>query len=309
MTELVTRNFAQQALAFPDRVDALLAEITDIKGRKEMLDQAATMQHYAERLKAGIEVERPIALGVLKIKAGLGELLAPASPAERGAKGGRGKKASKEDLPAFSKPTVAAYRKLAANRPRLDEYFEAIEDVPSQTDFIRWCGSDGTICTKHGNNVIEWYTPEKYLAAARKVMGSIDLDPASSKKAQKTVNAATYYTAADDGLSKSWAGTVFLNPPYKMPLIEQFCFKLCDEYESKAVTQAVLLVNDNTDTKWWHRAASTASVVCIHRGRISFYNAAGEWSSPTNGQTIFYLGRAVARFTKAFEEFGLCLKR
>ena len=102
---------------------------------------------------------------------------------------------------------------------------------------------------------------------------------------------------------------MFLNPPYKMPLIEQFCFKLCEEHEAGRATQAVLLVNDNTDTKWWHRSASVASVICIHRGRVSFYNDAGQWSSPTNGQTIFYFGGAVARFTKAFEEFGLCLNR
>jgi len=262
--ELVPKSFISQCLAFPGRVEQLLAEIGTVARAKDLLDKAATMQHYAERLKAGIEVERPIALGVLKIKAKLGELAPAKPPKEKG----RGKKNGNAGLP-FSKPALSAYRKLAANSDRLDEYYEASDDVPTQTDFIRYCGSDGAICTKHGNNVIEWYTPEKYIEAARKAMTTIDLDPATSEVAQKTVRSATYYTAQDDGLAQAWAGNVFLNPPYKMPLVEQFCFKLCDEYQTGDVAQAVLLVNDNTDTKWWHRAANTASVLCFSPGARS----------------------------------------
>lgn len=309
MNEIVTRSFIAQCLAFPDRVDRALAEVDTVAGAKELLDKASAMQHYADRLKAGIQVERPIALGVLKIKAKLGELLAPGTAAERGAKGGRGKKAVLSDGIAFNKNTVSAYRKLAANRDRLGDYYEATEDVPTQTDFIRYCGSDGAICTKHGNNIIEWYTPAKYIEAARTAMGAIDLDPASNPTAQKTVKAALFYPSQDDGLSHDWNGRVFLNPPYKMPLVEQFCFRLCDNLGPKAISQAVLLTNDNTDTKWWQRAASAASVICFHAGRISFYNDAGEWSSPTNGQTIFYFGSRAATFCRAFSEFGLCLTR
>jgi len=43
-------------------------------------------------------------------------LLAAPSPKESGAKGGRGKKADKEADTLFARPTIAAYRKLAANR-------------------------------------------------------------------------------------------------------------------------------------------------------------------------------------------------
>ncbi len=42
-----------------------------------------------------------------------------------------------------------------------------------------------------GNN--EWYTPNYIIDAARKTMGSIDLDPASSAIANQTVMAKKYY--------------------------------------------------------------------------------------------------------------------
>jgi len=122
------------------------------------------------------------------------------------------------------------------------------------------------------------------------------------------VKAEAYYTRETDGLSQEWAGNVFLNPPYKMPLVAQFVTKLIDGYQSGAVPQAILLTNNNTDTDWWQLAARSAAAVCFTDGRVSFYNDAGEWSAPTNGQTFSYFGRRVVKFCNTFTPFGLCLK-
>lgn len=61
---------------------------------------------------------------------------------------------------------------------------------------------------------IEWITNKDLVACAHRLMGSIDLDPASSKLANKYVEAENYFTPTDDGLNaQQWFGNVYLFPP------------------------------------------------------------------------------------------------
>ncbi len=150
----------------------------------------------------------------------------------------------------------------------------------------------------------ENYTPVKYIEAARKVMGGIDLDPASNTNAQETVRAANWYGEKENGLLQEWKGRVFLNPPYAHPTVKHFIEKLCAEFEAGNVPAAVLLTNNNTDTAWWHLAARLAAGVCFTAGRINFYKVDGTRTQPTNGQTFFYFGDDVEAFTRRFKEIG-----
>lgn len=63
----------------------------------------------------------------------------------------------------------------------------------------------------------EWYTPPYIIEMARQVLGTIDLDPASSDLPQTWIKAARYYTKDDDALTMAWdrAETVWLNPPFE----------------------------------------------------------------------------------------------
>jgi len=51
-----------------------------------------------------------------------------------------------------------------------------------------------------------WYTPKTYIKMARKVMGSIDLDPASDAEAQNVVKAKRIYDEKGDSLQQTWHG-------------------------------------------------------------------------------------------------------
>ena len=149
-----------------------------------------------------------------------------------------------------------------------------------------------------GNN--EWYTPKEIIDAAREVMGCIDLDPASSELANETVHAEKFYTIDSDGLTKDWHGRIWLNPPYSRGLLEKFIDKLVDsEFE-----QAIVLVNNATETKWFSRLVDVSSVVVFTKGRLRFNKPDGSAGLPLQGQAIVYIGGNGAKFREVFGKFG-----
>ena len=66
---------------------------------------------------------------------------------------------------------------------------------------------------QHSSVTNEHYTPEDVAERARRVLGAIDLDPASCEEANATVGAEAWMGQDIDGLAQPWAGRVFLNPP------------------------------------------------------------------------------------------------
>ncbi|WMT88666.1 ParB N-terminal domain-containing protein [Pelagibacterium sp. 26DY04] len=150
----------------------------------------------------------------------------------------------------------------------------------------------------------EWYTPARYIELARKVMGSIDVDPASNDHAQKTVRAETYYTAETNGLDKDWRGKVWMNPPYSQPEIVHFIDKLVEEYQSGRCTEAIVLTNNSTDTGWFGTLFEHAVAICFTTGRIRFESPKGEKAAPVMGQAFCYFGTKPERFAEVFAEIG-----
>lgn len=66
---------------------------------------------------------------------------------------------------------------------------------------------------KHSSESFEHFTPPAVIERARRALGEIDLDPASSQVAQRVVRARNFYTQFEDGLEQEWHGKVLLNPP------------------------------------------------------------------------------------------------
>lgn len=153
----------------------------------------------------------------------------------------------------------------------------------------------------------EWYTPPEFIKATIDVMGGIDLDPASSEIANRTVNAASFFTKDDDGLSKVWSGRVWCNPPYAQPLIANFAEAIASKYESKEIEQAIVLVNNATETAWFQRMLSVADAICLPRGRIRFLDPQGNPGAPLQGQAILYFGKSTEAFKDSFSQFGRVL--
>ena len=158
------------------------------------------------------------------------------------------------------------------------------------------------VARNSGNN--EWYTPAEYIVSARRVLGEIDLDPASSEEANRVIGASRYYDKDSDGLRQPWAGRVWMNPPYSQPEINQFCERLRDSWRSGAITAAIVLVNNATETAWFRTLIECASVVVFPSGRVRFWQPGGEVGAPLQGQAVLYFGPDCGAFLREFASFG-----
>lgn len=194
------------------------------------------------------------------------------------------------------------WQKLAIQVPEpVFEDYLAEWDEPSIEITYAGLLKTAHVSANSGDN--EWYTPDEYIKAAVAVMGGVDLDPASSPEANEIVGASVYWTEAENGLAHPWAGRVWMNPPYARPLIDQFCGKLADSHSQGDVSAAIVLVNNATETGWFHALAEVAGAMCFPRHRIKFWHPRKE-AVPLQGQTVIYLGDEIDRFRGEFVRFG-----
>jgi len=118
------------------------------------------------------------------------------------------------------------------------------------------------------------------------------------------VGAARIFTAQDDGLLRFWQGRVWMNPPYASELVGRFADKLALHASAGDVTEAIVLVNNATETAWFNTLAGVASAVVFPRGRVRFWEPGGALSAPLQGQAVIYIGPSPAKFLDAFRRFG-----
>lgn len=196
----------------------------------------------------------------------------------------------------------AAYQVTKMEPEQQAEIAQRIEQGETPKEVVSEVRNRPHVANNSGNN--EWYTPSDYIEAAREVMGSIDIDPASNDIAQETVKAAVYYTAETNGLDKEWRGNVWMNPPYASDLIGKFIDKLVAELPN--IEQAIVLVNNATETEWFNKLIPRASAVCFPRSRVKFYMPDGKTGAPLQGQAIIYFGIHYDKFINVFTQKGWC---
>jgi ParB-like chromosome segregation protein Spo0J len=152
----------------------------------------------------------------------------------------------------------------------------------------------------------EWYTPPEILSIARKVMGGIDCDPASSIEANKGVKAEVFFSVKDNGLKQKWHGRTWINPPFCQPEVTQFSKAVVQKFHDKEISEACVLVNNATETDWAQTLMQSASAVCFPKGRVRFVDVNGiqRPGSPIQGHMIFYFGENTQDFTDHFSKIG-----
>ena len=140
-------------------------------------------------------------------------------------------------------------------------------------------------------------------------MGSIDTDPASSDIANQRVQAKTYYTQEDDGLTKEWSGNVWMNPPYAQPLIKHFSDAIVEKYNNAEFDQACVLVNNATETAWFQNMLKIADGVCFVSKRIKFLDTRlNPVNTPLQGQAMLYFGDDFDSFKTQLSDIGVVMR-
>jgi ParB family chromosome partitioning protein len=177
-----------------------------------------------------------------------------------------------------------------------------IASLPTRKEIVEEVKKHVHVSQNSGEN--EWYTPPQFIESARLVMGSIDTDPASNPIANATVKATRFFTKDEDGLQQKGEGNVWMNPPYAQPLMSQFAEAISEKFEIGEIEQAIILVNNATETQWFQRMASVASAVCFPKSRVKFLDPNGKPGAPLQGQAIIYMGDSKRVFRDEFRKYG-----
>ena len=203
----------------------------------------------------------------------------------------------------ISKQRASENERMASEPEIVEKYIERTieqDEAPTTSGALRAIQESRKPHVTNNSKDDEWYTPAKYIESAREVLGRIDLDPASNDFANKTVKADRYFTEESNGLEQEWSGNIWMNPPYSTALLSQFADKLI----SSNFSQAIVLVNNATETAWFEKMISKASAIVFHKGRIRFVKRDGEHGAPLQGQAFIYYGDNTERFLEVFSKYG-----
>jgi phage N-6-adenine-methyltransferase len=312
-----------KSLILRDNARQELMQIKDIETGIEYLSKVKAVEVWAKAEKKDAELQNLIAEQKIRTQRILGQLIKNGQEqgeiATQETGGNIFKYAKEEHIKPKTLSEVGITRKQSSMFKTIAEIPEkkfenyiaekktAVDDAVNElttSGILAFAKGKPHVSNNSGEN--EWYTPLKFIKSARNVMGSITLDPASSDEANEIVKAETIYTKEDDGLTKSWYGNIWLNPPYAQPLISHFSNKLIKHLAN--IKQACVLTNNATETEWYQRMLERCDAICFIKGRVKFLDLDGDATgAPLQGQTIMYFGKNINEFDTEFSKYGICI--
>lgn len=109
----------------------------------------------------------------------------------------------------------------------------------------------------------EWETPQ-YVFDQLNDEFHFSLDACATRENAKC---SRYYTRDQDGLSQSWDGVVWCNPPYGRK-IYRWVQKASESAKNGA--EVVMLLPARTDTQWFHDYIYRHAEIRFLKGRLKF---------------------------------------
>lgn len=311
------------ALQLRDNARYQLEQIRDLESGIDYLNKVKAIETWARAEKKDAELQNIIAEQKLRTQRILGKLISEGKAS--GDLNGQGKRSDlvKDDNQVIQPKRTLSDIGITKEQSHVFQQIATIPDAKFEEFIAEKKGAvdnaiaelttagalrlaKGVTHVTHNSGEFEWYTPERYIVSARKVMGTIDLDPASSANANRVIKAKRYFDEESNGLLQKWSGNIWLNPPYAQPQVTQFI----EKFETETFTQAIILVNNWTDTKAGQKLLDLSNAVCFNSGRISFINPDGEErDKPLQGQMIAYIGPQYREFITEFKQYGVCLRK
>jgi hypothetical protein len=149
----------------------------------------------------------------------------------------------------------------------------------------------------------EYYTDPRIIEAARNVLGVINVDPASSELANKTVQAEVFYDKQNDGLKRAWYGTVWMNHPFSRVGNPLWINHLLSQYAEGNVDAFLCITFASTSEKWFQPLLPFLQ--CFLSPRTNYYLPDGTIKKGvTKGSVVTYGGPHLEKFIFNFSKFG-----
>lgn len=308
------------ALATLTDATRMLAEVRSVDDARKIISLAEAARVYAKQADLGLVAQNHAAEIKLRAQRRAGEILAQMDkneggrPSENRLQAATGLQPTLQEL-GIEKTSAFRWQAIAAiPEIEFEEHINRALDEGQElttAGMVRAAKEAGGVPANFQSTSNEWYTPAEYIEAARVVMGGIDLDPASNAQANEVVQAATYFTQHDDGLTRPWPGRVWLNPPYGIEdggsSAGLWASRLIEQYRAGITTEAILLVNAVTERRWFQPLWDFP--ICFTDHRIRFYTSEGTPQQPVSGNAFVYLGENIYTFAFVFLGFGPVVTR